>query len=316
MLKLITHNDLDGVGCGIIASYILGNGIDISYCSNHQVDKVFSDTLSSGEYEMIILTDVSINKENAEKVKESDMNVLLLDHHPTALWLNEYPFAKVFIEDTDGTKTCGTQLFASFLYQSMEEDKDFHKGRKMFEMVTNKVLWKFVKLVTYWDTWQWKEENILEAKELNMLFDIYGLEEFSKLIKKKFENYELYGDDSSFFGMAERHVLKLRQREIDDLFKKKNKSLKKTKFEGYNVGVIFCDRFYSEIGNRICKENSDIDFVVMLQDHTTSLRGIDKVNLGDIAKKYGGGGHNNAAGFPIGAVNFIDEILGDMNDFL
>ena len=48
MLKLITHNDLDGVGCGIIASYILGNGIDISYCSNHQVDKVFSDALSIG----------------------------------------------------------------------------------------------------------------------------------------------------------------------------------------------------------------------------------------------------------------------------
>ncbi|MDW0050205.1 hypothetical protein RHK18_19410 [Clostridioides difficile] len=45
MIKLITHNDLDGVGCCIIAKYILREQIDVNYCNYKNINDVVLDTL-------------------------------------------------------------------------------------------------------------------------------------------------------------------------------------------------------------------------------------------------------------------------------
>ena len=76
---------------------------------------------------------------------------------------------------------------------------------------------------------------------------------------------------------------------------------------GYTCGVVFADKHFSELGNKICQRHPEIDFCAMIDmDGTISYRTVrDDINLGaDIAKMFGGGGHAKAAGS-----RFSDEMM-------
>jgi uncharacterized protein len=58
------------------------------------------------------------------------------------------------------------------------------------------------------------------------------------------------------------------------------------------------DRFYSMIGNRVCRLYRDHDFVwIVLSDGSNSLRSIGDFDVSAIARMMGGDGHKNAAGW-------------------
>lgn len=38
MVKLFSHTDLDGIGCGILAKLAFGKDVDISYCDYDNID--------------------------------------------------------------------------------------------------------------------------------------------------------------------------------------------------------------------------------------------------------------------------------------
>jgi len=58
----------------------------------------------------------------------------------------------------------------------------------------------------------------------------------------------------------------------------------------------------SEVGNKLCMDNPDIDFAAVYSRQEDGrwryeLRSVGEFDVSEIAKKYGGGGHRNAAGF-------------------
>ena len=54
--KLFTHNDLDGVGCAILAKLVFGEDVDIEYCSYRNVDDCVSDFIEEAEnYDRIFI---------------------------------------------------------------------------------------------------------------------------------------------------------------------------------------------------------------------------------------------------------------------
>jgi nanoRNase/pAp phosphatase (c-di-AMP/oligoRNAs hydrolase) len=65
-------------------------------------------------------------------------------------------------------------------------------------------------------------------------------------------------------------------------------------------GYVFSDTLSSEIGNTLCRENTDLDFIAVIDisGKGVSLRSIkDNIHLGtDIAKMFHGGGHAQASG--------------------
>ena len=69
---------------------------------------------------------------------------------------------------------------------------------------------------------------------------------------------------------------------------------------GYEVPVVNTSIAWSEVGNTLCKNNPDshfcASFTVFENNIMWSLRSIGDFDVSDIAKKYGGGGHKNAAG--------------------
>jgi len=109
-IKLFTHNDLDGVGCAIVARLAFGDIVDVEYCAYKYINqKVLEFILGSDRmmYDHVYITDLSVNHEvagliNKEMYKKPDQ-IILLDHHDSAKWLsesNEEYATKIFIENS------------------------------------------------------------------------------------------------------------------------------------------------------------------------------------------------------------------------
>ena len=87
----------------------------------------------------------------------------------------------------------------------------------------------------------------------------------------------------------------------------------KRKFDGKNVLVVNSSHWMSEIGARL---SPDCDFaVIWFYDHEdriikVSLRAFhEHVDVSEISKKFGGGGHKKEAAFKLPGEFVVDEIL-------
>ncbi len=113
-IKLFTHTDLDGIGCAILGILAYGkDNINIEYCNYDDVNekvKEFYMGAEKNEYDKIFITDISVNEKIATIIKQYytdetyNPDIQLLDHHPTALELNKYDWAKVQINLNDKEK--------------------------------------------------------------------------------------------------------------------------------------------------------------------------------------------------------------------
>lgn len=297
MIKLFTHTDLDGVGCEILGKLAFGEDINIERCNyeniNSNVKKFLKD---ANKYDKIFITDISVNKEVADELNNISNKVVLLDHHKTALYLNEYSYAIVQVEDETVGKLCGTYLFYEYLKKNYKEFND------IFALKT------FVDYVRMYDTWEWKDKyNNIIPKRLNDLMYMDGVNEFiDKMIYRLGNNFPIFDD---------KDILKLdiEQKNIDSYVAQKNKTLivNDNLFPGYTVGITFADKYISELGNKLCELHAELDFVLLINMNSliVSYRTVkNDLDLSVIAKKYGGGGHPKASGSRFN-ISIIDNIL-------
>ena len=283
MDKIFTHTDLDGVGCAVLAKYY-DPDIEAEFCDYDNVNQKVSDFLDNNTpFGDLYITDISVSDDIAQRIDNTDF--ILLDHHPTALGLNKYKCCTVKVEDEKtGLKTCGTELFYHWLVEYGYIEK-------------TKVLDRFVEIIRDYDTWRWAELGNagVECKLINDLLYIYGRDNFMKWCLKSFSN-----NIFPYFTDTESTLLKLRQEEIDRYVEKKNKEMFTQALCGKVSGFVFASKFTSELGNKLCKMHSEIDFVTIInvEDCTVSYRTIkDDIDLGkDVAVLFGGGGHPKAAG--------------------
>lgn len=89
------------------------------------------------------------------------------------------------------------------------------------------------------------------------------------------------------------------------------------KYEGYDIPVVNAVNLISEVGNRLCLEFKvpfSISYCDRVQDNLTSfsLRSVGNFDVSKIAKKFGGGGHKNAAGFVLqdATIESIQKLIG------
>ena len=288
MIKLFTHTDLDGIGCAVLAKIAFDTdfdaNVDIEYCNydeiNHKVEEYFNN---GSKYECHI-TDISIDEELAYKINDSDKNYVLLDHHATALKLNKLSWCNVQVENKEtNIQTSGTEMY----YNWLVDNGYLHK---------TDALNRFVELIRNYDTWRWStlgEEGII-CKKVNDLFHIYGRDKFIRWCISEIHDGvfpRLYASDEL--------VLDIEQNNIDNYIKNKNEQLLIMPLCDMTCGVVFAEKYFSELGNRLCQMHPEIDFVAMIDMRgAVSYRTVkDGIDLGkDVAKLFGGGGHAKAAG--------------------
>lgn len=76
---------------------------------------------------------------------------------------------------------------------------------------------------------------------------------------------------------------------------------------------MFAESYLSELGNRLSELHPELDFIAMVNQETISYRTVkEDVNLSEIAKCFGGGGHPKASGSQVSAYcvdKFIEDIF-------
>lgn len=318
-IRLFTHCDLDGVGCAILAYLAFGHeNVDVEYCDYKDVDekvRKFWKGFHDAKYDSVFITDISISDDLAHEIQECNCKKdwKLFDHHATALGLNKYDWCKVKIWYDDGIPTSGTELFYNYLI--------YHAylcpANTPLSVIKN--IERFVKIVRDYDTWRWKElgEKGIVCKQVNDLFYIYGRDNFIAWAIGR--NHDILRTPFPSFDATDEFLLNQKQKDIDIYIEQKDKQLRTFWDEFDNeYGVVFAERYFSELGNRLCELHPELAYVAMIDicNGKISFRTTrDNIDLGgEIAHSFGGGGHRKSAGstFDVHDIQttVIDELFG------
>ena len=167
---------------------------------------------------------------------------------------------------------------------------------------------EFVELVRRYDTWDWYNvHNDNNAKELNDLFYILGVDEFKDIFANKAFGHERF----ELFSLSEKVLLEQRQKEIKEYIEKVNNRIFDVNIHGHFAGIAFAENFISEVGNKLGELNPQYDFILVINMSSCkmSFRTIkDEIDVSEIAKLFGGGGHPKASGASLNKELIIDFI--------
>lgn len=161
---------------------------------------------------------------------------------------------------------------------------------------------KFLNYIEDRDLWKWE---LPYSREFSASFDMVPFD---------FDEFDTFCDDSVFDDAIKRgsYILAYSKTVVKKIC---DKAVKR-QFEDKNVMIVNSSHWMSEIGNRLSQE---CDFaVVWFFDHASrqtivSLRSFhDSVDVSEVAKKFGGGGHKKAAGFQLPGQIEIDGLFQDV----
>lgn len=278
---LISHvADEDGITPVILSKLVFKN-IDFVLTEPREVDKSYLDNVDN--YDFVYITDLNVSPELALKINEDESlkcKTLIFDHHKSALELNKYDYIKV-IDESDGRKESATSIFYEYLC-SISDNDVLHKN-------STKGLVEQVRLI---DTYDFKTEEDKKAHNLDLLFSILGRENYIDY----FDNY-IRVHDSFEYTKDEEFLIKLEKDKVDNYLKQKTDEMMRVNIDGHKAGVVFAERYRSQLGNYLVSLYDDIDFAIIISvARSVSYRGNGKIDLSVFAAKYGGGGHANASG--------------------
>ena len=228
---------------------------------------------------VVAILDFSFDNATTKRMIEEADGLIIIDHHKSAM---------VELHDISNTifdmKHSGAMLAWMF----------FHPGKESP---------KFIQYIEDRDLWKWE---LPYSKEFAAAFDMVPFE---------FEEFEKFEDDSVFDDAVKRGSYILAYSKT--VVKKVCEKAVSRKYKGMDVTVVNSSHWMSEIGARLAP---GCDFaVIWYYDHEDrinkiSLRGFhDTVDVSEIAKEFGGGGHKKAAGFQISGELCVDDIF-DLED--
>jgi oligoribonuclease NrnB/cAMP/cGMP phosphodiesterase (DHH superfamily) len=266
---VIYHADCtDGFGAAYAAWKCLGNRAEYYPCK-HGTEP--PDVAGKN----VVILDFSFNNETTKKMIEAANQLLIIDHHKTAM---------VELHDIANTHFDMTKSGAMLSWEW------FHPGKECP---------KFIQYIQDRDLWAWE---LAYSKEFAAAFDMVPFE---------FEEFEKFEDDSVFDDAVKRGSYILAYSKT--VVKKVCEKAQARKLDDKDVLVVNASHWMSEIGARLAP---DCDFALIWYwdheaEHTkVSLRAFhDTVDVAEIAKKFGGGGHKKASGFQLDKSVHIEDIF-------
>ena len=223
----------------------------------------------------VVVLDFSFDNATTKQMIEDADSLIIIDHHKSAM---------VELHDVSNTHFDMTKSGAMLAWEW------FHPGKEPP---------KFIRYIQDRDLWKWELEY---SKEFSAAFDMVSFE---------FEEFEKFEDDSVFDDARKRGSFILAYSKT--VVKKVCEKASHRKIDGMDVMVVNASHWMSEIGARLAP---DCDFaMIWYWDHAdkmtkVSLRAFhDTVDVSEIAKKYGGGGHKKAAGFQLPKNKHVEDLF-------
>ena len=260
----------------------------------------------------------------------SDMKIVVLDHHKTAKETieelqNNCEFANNNIQFYFNLKYSGAVLSYLYFKVYFKKLEDFPKDEDVLDYVVETQVPTWIKMVHDRDLWQWKYKNT-KFFTTALFSKIFGgsednannnnkvpteLKVMCQINPSKAESVEnLIADGKVMVEQYENQIQSI----IDEhgYFEAELDLLGIGVFKGYAVNAN--NLFSSELGSKLCRLDDEhkyaITFVFVEKNRVKcSIRSTDDCDCSGIAKYFGGGGHPQASGFSLTFEQFQKYIL-------
>lgn len=317
-VKHFSHNDTDGLGCIVLSLLAYGDhNVDYTICTNTNRNELVKQYLDRKEYEnykKCFITDLSICEELAQRIEALNLqdHFLIFDHHKTALWLNKYTWCEVVECFEDGFKPCGTSLYYTHLLNDYCIPFTQH--------IHTRSVASFVEYVRSYDVWDWVQIDNVLPSQFALLIEAYGMPNYIEKMVLRLKEHILLNKPSFTFNDIDNLLIDSKTREKHTYIEGKLKSVQKYHYKKYLVGFVFADRYKSELGNTVCKQNPQLDFCIIIDmDGTLSYRtSRNDIDISSIAQQFQGGGHAKAAGSPFNRCHkdtFLQSLFGTIQKY-
>lgn len=211
----------------------------------------------------VLIIDFSYKREILLELHEKASNLIVLDHHISAQKeLENLDFAFF-----DMTRSGAGLAWDYFWYTESRP--------------------RLINFVEDRDIWRWTHEGSAEF-----------MTAFMELVPTQFEEYNKYLDDEVVEEMINNG--KVLKTYADNKVKRLAEKAGNAEFLGYKIKIVNASDHISDLGNYL---STDCDFVLIWYHDAInnkfpiSLRSNGVVDVSEVAKKFGGGGHKAAAGF-------------------
>ena len=287
-IRHFTHGDLDGAAAALVGAYIFpSDDREVTYCQygsgsdsvDVRITKFLQDVGEGKDRaDMLLITDICPSPEvcaGIETLKDKFEEVVVQDHHGTTAWAAKYDW----MEHEANNERCGATMLLDWGGMS------------------DNLIRGFVDAVDAYDRWQLDSPHRERGERLNVLYKFLGFELFLKEFTANF-TADQDGWLSHLLGTLQARL----KGAVNATIKNQMKGavhLDKNKKRYAFLSII--SPHASEIGHGILDAFPDVDYVVMAMPgiDAVSMRSRDGgVDVSEIAKANGGGGHAAAAGFP------------------
>lgn len=272
----IYHNDNDGITAAGIVNLEFSNVkfIPMDYGWDFDMNEIKDKTC--------IVVDFSFP--NMQKIKDTCKTLIWIDHHKTAMENNPEIWNDKDVLGIRNLTKAGCELTWEYLIPS---------DNKM----PNVVKW-----VGDYDTWTFKYD---ETKAFGASFGVEIKAPNAVDLKQLLTGVSAQVIEDDLIEKGE-ILLKAQIDRVKESFKQG----RKIKFHSLNGFICNSNVDDSNLGNYICKQGYDVGIVWSVDKDLirVSLRSIGETDVSIIAKKHGGGGHKNAAGFEL-HLNDINLLL-------
>lgn len=252
----------DGFGAAYAAWRALGDGgqyIPVSHGEDPPWDRF------NTSYDVVI-ADFCYPLDVSLRIQKLSKSLLVIDHHKTAAEALEGQDFAIFDQ---------TQSGAALVW------RHFHNN------TTPPTLLQYIQDA---DLWKWA---LPASREINMALRSYPME---------FRVWQALTREVTTRLAKEGKILYRNHKQMIDSLAK---NFRWMKIKGYLVPVVNAPKeLGSDIGNRLCQMKADgqsVPFAAYYFDHghmrSWGLRSVGSFDVSAVAKKLGGGGHKNAAGF-------------------
>lgn len=309
-ILLLTHDDADGAGAEIVLRCMFPDkNIKVVHLSNGvmsgRVKEALTDAAIAESFGKVIACDISCNEADAEYINSlPDINsrFVLLDHHLTSQYINRYSWGVSFgdmLEDSflvnyySNGHSSGTSLILDYMYYC---GINFLPDASCIT-TENICLW-----ISAYDTWDWKTcfEGNNKFKDENLLFAAYGNNLYVHRRLTKIGFFASYYDPDDIMLKAEKAKRKEHIESIKDQIKfgTMDTVLENGRIKIYDIAYIDDSKYVFDVLDYMRDTYPERDLFIVNYGNGVSIRSDKKdINVAEIVKKFGGGGHKGAGGF-------------------
>lgn len=282
---LITHTDLDGIGCAVLFRAALPDSRPADLVENGQIDERVRAALEN-ERELLV-TDHGVSEETAALIDAfvaGGGSFTLLDHHRSAAHLARHSWATV-----DESRSAAGLLFD-------------HLGRPP-------ALEEFARLVEDHDLWKHTDPR---SARLAALVGLLGHARFLE---------RFAADPRVAFREGELLLIENAERRREEFLRKKVEQARILEAAGARWAVCYAEDYQSDLAERLMDElGVEATAIVNPGKRTVSLRSRPRgagsaIDVSELAVRFGGGGHARAAAFTFRGLG-LEERLADFESSL